>query len=345
MKLTNACAGSVRGLAAWALAASLLGCKQPARLGSEAPLSPRAVGTLARFEPIPLDVMPLDTHADYDAWEKLVLARGGPQLAYSMYEGALTKRRGSPRTFVRWVVLAHREALPDDFREALRSFVDALAQRADAEKNADILYLFGYLAWVRLIGGPTNPDVPVVEGNMALVDTVETNWNKLVALDPSWVGPNGVTVAVVQRRLRALAPTPRPPVAVGAAPEPVASLADFHSGWATLGPKRACDQLDGALASLQTSGAADNALLGDAYAFCAFERKNPAGALAHVTKMAVGRVDGAYDAILRRAARAAELDPALAAPLAAARQAVAAAVTADLAFATRNGLTLPPKVD
>ena len=328
-----------RVLTAAFLVALTLGCDQPERLGGAAPLDPRAVATLARFEPLELDPMVLDTHADYDRWEQAVIARGGPRLAYSIYSGALTSRRGTPRTLERWVWLCYRESLPDEFREPLRPFIQALAEREDARTNPDIQFLVGAIAWDRLIGGAGRPDVPRLDNNLALIDTVKTSWGALVESRPGWRGPNGLTGAILSARLASLIPPdraiPQPPPQ-GAPPE---ALAAFHSRWADKGPKQACDPLDTVMAGLPPKDPGAIASVGDAYAFCAFERKNPAAALTHLQRMAEFRVDGAYGSILARAGGLAQSDPTLAAPLEAARQAVDTAARADSAFAARNRLT------
>ena len=147
--------------------------------------------------------MLLQTHADYDAWEKVIIDRSGPSMAYHLYKEALTHKRGNRLTFVRWLLLSHRPELPDGYREPLRAFAQGLAKAP--HKDADIKYLLGFLAWRRIGGGTIGKDsIPTVLNNPALVDTVTKNWGDLVTDHPQWTGPYGLTSPKIAQMVSAL---------------------------------------------------------------------------------------------------------------------------------------------
>ena len=319
-------------------------CSQPERSSAAPPVDPRRPQLGARFEPIALDPIVLDTHADYDRWERATASRGGEQLVYTLYEQALTHRRGSPRTFVRWVLLAYREPFPDELRQPLEQFIDALASRDDAGRDPDILYLLGYLGWLRVVGGAGSPASPqsralpvggVRDGVPSPVaEVVLKNWGALVALTPDWVGPYGVTTGALDTHLATLRGHFAKVTAVAyTAPLPPDELAGFHAEFALAGPKKACERLDLALGKLGRADPETLVQLGDAYAMCALERGNAPAAVTQLVRLLERRVDAGYATLIRRVASTLPK-----AGLVAWTNAEAVVVAADPAFATRNRL-------
>ncbi|MBT9554593.1 MAG: hypothetical protein IV100_01135 [Myxococcales bacterium] len=327
-------------------AAALLtsACNQPERSSAAPPIDPRRPQLGARFEPISLDPIVLDTHADYDRWERATASRGGEQLVYTLYEQTLTHRRGTPRTFVRWVLLAYREPFPDELRQPLEQFIDALASRDDAGRDPDILYLLGYLGWLRVVGGAGSPASPqsrvlpaggVRDGVPSPVaEVVVKNWGALVQKAPDWVGPYGVTARDLETHLATLrghfvpvdAAEPTSPLA----PD---DLAGFHAEFALSGPKKACERLDLTLGKLGGADPTTLLQLGDAYAMCALERGNAAAAVTQLVRLLEKRVDAGYATLIRRIATT---SPAVG--LTVWKKAEADVLAADPVFAARNRL-------
>ncbi len=291
----------------WAALALVLACEQGQRLPGSPPVDPRHPALVSRFEPMELAIHPLVEHADYDRWEAAVEARGGPRLVHALYQQMLTKQRGTSRTFMRWVHYAHEKGLGDEVTDQLRQLVDALASRNDADSDPDILFILGYLGWVRLIGDAGEPPAPFVNarGADALVGVVRKSWEPMVKRFPEWVGPHGLTTKDVARWNASLVPAESQPPQATTAPEPPAALGGVLHRVGEKGAKVACEGLDEIVAGLPQRTPAVLASLGDVYALCALERGNAPGALEQLGRMLEFRVAGGYGAVLARVGDAA----------------------------------------
>ncbi len=341
------------------------GCNQPERLGDSAPVDPRRTSPIVALNAIQLQPHTLTTHADYDRWEDAVLARSGASLPYMLYKDSLIKKRGTQRTFVRWMLISYHDELSDDFREPLRKFIEGLA--GGENLSADVRYLLGFIAWKQLLGGPGSPAVPKSLRNMALVDTVTKNWQELLKKKPDWVGPRGITANDLQQRITAMeaslsptAPTVDAPVT---APDTVGTwvlgevarlypdapvpwqdqrtkrdeaFQDFYAIYEDKGPKKGCERIDVALKAL-----GDMTALGDAYAHCAIDRKNPAGAVAQLRRMIAARRPGGIPMVLVRLDALAKNDATLAKILTDLRVEIAAAAAKSPLWARQSGLMAP----
>lgn len=324
--------------AAW-LCLLAFGCDQGPRTPGSPAIDPRRPALESRYEPMPLTAMTLVTHEDYDRWEKAVESRGGPRLVHALYQELLTKQRGASRTFVRWVYYAHERGLGDDVTGQLNQLVDALAARADAQSDPDILFVLGYIGWVRLIGGAGQPAAPAMgagaRGSDAVADVVRKSWEPLVKQHPDWRGPNGLSAATVGVWLASLTPADTGAPAASTAPAPPALLGGLLHQIGEKGAKVACEGLDDVVRALPNREDASLASLGDVYAICALERGNPEGAVQQLERMLVHRVPGGFNSILARVGDAAGPQ------VAALRKRFAEVRAADPAFAQRAGIATP----
>ncbi len=342
----------------------LSACDQPPRVGDSAPIDPRRSTPQTHFEAVTLDPQVLRSHADYDAFENAIIARSGPSLAYMLYKEALVRKRGDQRTFVRWMVVAHRPELGEDYREPLQKFMAGLMQAE--EMSPDIKFLVGFVTWQRLIGGPGKPDVPVHVTSPALNDTVIKVWSELALENPDWVGPHGITTEVLLRRVEALK---RSAARVGIADDPPAkspgtlgadidaavlsayteqgrrppwearrekaaeAYQDLHQIYEDKGSKKGCERIAAALKQVD-----DPTRLGDGPAHCALDKGDAFAAIDQVKRMAAARVEGGIPSILARLDALAASNSAIEKEVAELRATLDAAAKASPRWASRSGL-------
>lgn len=342
------------------------GCTQPEKLGTASPLDPRR-SARATFQLTPLSPIILRSHADYDRWEDEVISRSGATLAYMLYKESLVRKRGTQRTFVRWMVLAYRDDLGREFRAPLHKFVEGLAASGD-DMSDDVRYLIGYIAWKKLTGGGAGPELPASLRQPALIDTVIQNWETLADRSPDYVGPRAVKASELKARVVALRSSleavgttpPKGPVATPSslggwtvaqvdalraqagvkAPtdgrdKALESLSEFQATFEDKGVKKGCEHVDAALRAHP-----DNLLLGDAVAQCALARDKPRRAIAQLSRMVATYTKGGIGVLMSHLA--AYDDPAVAKDLAALRLAVQTAAEADPMWAARCGITASP---
>jgi hypothetical protein len=338
------------------------GCQQPDRLGGTPPLDPRRSTPQVHFEPVELDISVLRTHADYDAWEDQIIGRRSARMLYAVYRELLSRKRGDQRTFVRWMLLSYHEEIPAELRDRLRPFVDALGRNPET-MGPDVRYLMGLMAWKRLTGGAGRPDIPVDFRSAAHVDTVVTNWNRLLETHPEWTGPREINAATIRERLAALKGTVEPvarpiitestPTGIGYqvlvaaqaaraanSPQPADykdfwdAFQPFRAQYEDMGHKRACEHVDKALRVLYHP-----VLLGDAVAHCALDRRNPFEAIDQVARMVAVGQGGGLEAVLNRLTIVARGNEKLSVELKALVAKVRTAATSDPNWAEHTGVT------
>ena len=357
----------IRALTLWLLltTCALSGCNQPEVLGGTPAVDPRRSAPMAHFADLHLEPILLSSHADYDRWEEEVSARGGAQLVYVLYREAMLRQRGDQRTFVRWILSALDPELDEQYRRGLQPFVQSLMNAP--ELGPDARYLFGQLAWYQLRQDPLGADAPRSALQGSLVETVEQNWRQVIAEAPMWRGPKGVTAADLQTRLNALAlsvsppsneplsaetdstfsaqiirqieaaykDAERPPPWRDKVEESQKVLTSFYQEYEDHGPKRACQRVDQALALVQ-----DPTAIGDAYAHCALDRKNPFSALDQVRRMVHAKRVGGLNLVLDRLAQRARHNSALSEELDRLVGQLKSAVASDPAYGDSTGLTI-----
>ncbi|HIA03921.1 MAG TPA: hypothetical protein EYN66_18800 [Myxococcales bacterium] len=283
----------------------------------------------------------MSTHADYDIWEDQVIDRGGATLVYNLYKEAMTHKRGTRRTFVRWMLISYRDELPKQYRESIQQFADDL-QKASDRMGPDIRYLLGFMAFKQLTGSGTNPNLPIRLNNGAIVDTVITNWSALAANHPAWRGPRGVTAESVATQVAALktslnrtnAPKTEAVTLSAKEVEFWNAFEGFHREYEDLGPKKGCRKVDAAL-----QVAAKPTLLGDAYAHCALDRGNPGSALEQLERMLKKKVSGAFLPVIKRIEQATKGDAAIKKRLTVLKEQLTLLAKNDADYATHCGLT------
>ncbi len=327
--------------------ATMVACQQPERLSDSSPLDPRRSTPAVNLKPLTLEPMLLKTHADYDEWEKVIIDRSGPTLAYLLYKEALTHQRGNRLTFVRWLLLSHRPELADSYREPLQAFAQSLSKAP--KTDGDIKYLLGFLAWQRMGGKPAGKEsIPTTLKNAALVDTVTKNWGDLVTEHPDWIGPYGLNTQTIAKRLAALKKSvaalsmPTTEVTQDKTAEPsekqmkfMNAVDGFYRLYEDQGPKKACQRIEGAI---QIDN--DPTKLGDAYAHCALFRDNPHAALDQLERMLNKQITGGFPSILQKLNIAAKSDERLAGRLSTFTPKLKALLQSNPEYATRCGLTL-----
>lgn len=346
--------------------ALVMACNQPERAADSVALDPRRSIPIVEVLPVPLDPIVLVSHEDYDRWEDEVIERSGATLAYMLYKDALVNRRGTQRTFVRWVALSYREELSEDYREPLQQFVKGFAE---AEQLApDVRYLMGFMAWKRLTG-VNGPDVATNLSRAAHVDTVITNWTKLAEEAPDWTGPRGTAVHDLTRRVAALkrsleeqAPKPESdPTPAESSPDTLGGrlatrIAGVYSGVSNRPPwsrraatlrqtvvdlelayeegdrARSCAKLSEAFARVR-----DLPSLGVMSAHCAIDRNKPLIAIAQLRRLVALRAEWGLAAPIVRLGRLALDDPAVSVELARLVAEARVAAEADPRWGHRSG--------
>ncbi len=360
-------ANMMRCIGRWAVLMSawctVVACNQPERVGSTPPVDPRRSYPFSEYSDLTLRPMVLISHADYDQWEKAVSARGGAQLVYTLYKEAMLRQRGDQRTFVRWILSTLNPELDEQYRRGLQPFIQSLMK--SPEVSSDARYLFGQLAWYQLREDPLGADAPKSTLQPTLIDTIERNWRQLITDDPRWRGPYGLSAADLQDKLNALAYSVVPPAikpeqsrsdstfsaeiedrieraykTAGRQPpwrEKVAeseeSLVDFYQAYEERGGKKACQRVDQALALVQ-----DPTAVGDAYAHCALDRKNPFSALDQVRRMIHARQPGGLNLILERLQVIAQVNPRFAKEFDNLLEQIRSLVLSDRIYAESTGL-------
>jgi hypothetical protein len=320
---------------------SLLGCPQPERLADSPLADPRRATPISRFEPVPIDLQLMTSHAHYDRWEDQVIDRNGAIHAFNLYQEAMTHKRGNRLTFVRWMLLSYRSAIPRDYRDSLKPFVEGLKERSE-RMGPDMRYLVGFMAFKQLVDSAINPNLPTHLENGAIIDTVITNWSVLAANFPEWQGPRGVNAESVAAQVAALKASIHTPVnsqkkallLTAKEREFWNAFEGFHREYEDLGFKKGCRKVDAAL-----QVAAKPTLLGDAYAHCALDRGNPGSALEQLERMLKAKVTGGFPAVMMRIEAASKGNSEVKKRLAKFKKQLLAAAKSDPVFAAHSGLS------
>jgi len=308
--------------------------------------------------------MIVESHADYDRWEALVKARGGAQTVYSLYRESMLRQRGDQRTFVRWIISALDPELDEQYRRSLQPYIQSLMKATDL--GLDAHYLFGAIAWFQLRQDPLGANAPRTSLQRKLVRTVQTHWERVIKENPQWRGPHGITSAELQDRINALAATVAPPEEdLGMAPkqqtfgpeiaskveaaykaasreppwqhkaaEAREALQGFYQEYEEHGAKRACQRVDQAMKLVQ-----DPTAVGDAYAHCALDRRNPFSALDQVRRMVLSRRMGGLHLVLSRLSDAARSNDAFATELNELKPLIKRVCAIDPVYANTSGLS------
>ncbi len=323
----------------------LAACHQVDRLPPLAPFDPRRSVPEVVLGANALPQMSASTHADFDRLEQLLLPRFGPAGVFEIYGAAWSRLRGGRLGMMRWLELGIGRGVPEAERRQAEELIPALVEAKNFDADPDFAYLFGLVGWTRLVGGPEGgalQSLGSLKGS-ATADLVLKHWTGFDTRFPTWTGPRGITSATVGGRARALAESiarldARPSESTPPAPPhgDAWEVAEELSRRYEDDPDRKapCEKLDERIASVP-----DPVALGEVYAHCQLDRKNPEGAVAQLRAMARRRIPGGLGSLVVRLRAAARADDALQDAVRLLESELRDVAKSDPAFAARSGLT------
>jgi hypothetical protein len=300
--------------ALWISVFGMSACAQPERLASDPSIDPRRPSSdRIQLKPLNLTPVVLSSHTDHDRWEHAIIGRSGPSMAYYLYKQLVLHRLADKKkpgySVYRWLILGYREPLPSQVREELRTLVGRMASQENKDPN--IRYLVGLMAWTRLVERPHQTELPTSLDSNSLIDVVVNNWSQLAIDNPNWFGPFGVSSAELAEKAKRLDgnrkrastvalraalsnDTYRPAAELSSNELSILEMLDgFHREYEDRGADKACIRVMHAQEKTK-----ELVWLGDALAQCALHENKPEKALAQLERMVDARMPGGFPTLM-----------------------------------------------